>query len=267
MGKRSWKGKSSKSKRQRCGALVEPGQYGIYVTCDRGREIKASRELQPLIIEKLEEFYPNNEQTSEEEDDDDDSIPVEDAIKKELANLHKVKDKKAIANEVRLNADSLLFFHFRKPAVPSEFTEKFCEILYKSKIKNTRFIQRITPIDRSCNATMEEFIKMATDILPDKVPKGTSYMVNMTRRDFSIIERDDFMDEIAKILPDRQMHYKDTDKVIHMYCFKNNIGLSVTDYSTFQKLCKYNLQQIFDVVNGLNKKKPVKRTPKDNEAN
>ncbi|VEU20390.1 DEKNAAC101256 [Brettanomyces naardenensis] len=254
MGKRNWKGgKGSKPKRQRAGSLLEPGQYGIYASCNRGREMKAAKELKVILNDMLGEFYseePNHELTEDEDDEDE----VEDAIRKEVAALqkqNKANSGQQLITEIPISAESLLFFHMKQPIVPSEFTPNICQLLYSSKVKNSRFVQRLTPIDKSCNATMDEFTRMATPVLKENVKPGMSYSVNLTRRNFTNIDRDDFMEEVAKILPESELHYKGADKMIHVYCFKNNIGISVTDYTTFEKLCKFNLQQIFDKSNDL----------------
>ncbi|QPG76679.1 hypothetical protein FOA43_004073 [Brettanomyces nanus] len=257
MGKRGWKGGSSgyKVKKQRCGSLLEPGQYGIYASCNRGREMKAAKELRVILNEKFKELYPEESKQllTDAENSEDEEESVEDAIQKELTAIHredKMNKNQQVITEVPISVESLLFFHMKKPIVPSEFAHRICQSIYDSKVKNSRFVQRLTPIDKSCNGDLEEFIKMATPILKESIKPGMSYSVNMTRRNFTNIERDDFMAEISKILPESELHYKNADKMIHVYCFKNNIGISVTDYDSFDDLCKFNLQQIFDKSNG-----------------
>lgn len=257
MGKRTRHGGGSDSKRQRAGAMIEPGQYGVYVTCNRGREMKAAKEVRPVLYEKAEEFTKDDrvegeddEEDEEEEDEEEDEEDVSDLVAKELAELKNNQKSPKLLLEVQLNSESLLFFKAKKPLIPSKFVPKFCQQLFESKVKNTRFVQRLTPIDKSCSSTKEEFVKMATQVLADIEP-GTTYAVNMTRRNFDVIERDELMAEIAKVLPKCEHHYKGAEKMIHVYCFKNNIGMSVTDYDEFERLCKFNLQQIFDKSNEL----------------
>lgn len=268
MGKRKWSGVKTRSKRQRSGSLIEPGQYRIFVSCSRGREMKAAKEFKAVLFDKLEELYPKEEDKAAEAENTEQKLEVEDEIQKELASLKKeakgTDNKKMLASEIPINADSLLFFHMRKPIVPSKFVVKFCDYLRESKIKNTKFVQRLTPIDRSCNANMEEFKKMAKMILSPYLKPGMTYSVNMTRRDFSVIERDDFMKEIANILPGCDLHYKNADIMIHVYCFKNNIGISVTDYKKFEELSKFNLQQIFEKAAGIQEQGMMKQI--DNKA-
>lgn len=266
MGKRKWTGGKARSKRQRSGSLIEPGQYGLFVSCSRGREMKAAKEFKAVLFDKLEQLYPNFESNVTDADKSEDKLEVEDEIEKELASLKKEAkgdNKRKLALEIPINADSLLFFHMRKPVVPSDFVVKFCESLRNSRIKNTKFVQRLTPIDRSCNANMEEFIKMAKLNLTPYIRPGMTYSVNMTRRDFSVIERDDFMKEIANILPGCELHYKNADIMIHVYCFKNNIGMSVTDYKIFEKLSKFNLQQIYEKATGIQENGKNKHNSED----
>ena len=80
MGKRKWTGGKARSKRQRSGSLIEPGQYGIFVSCSRGREMKAAKEFKAVLFDKLEQLYPNFESNVADADKSEGKLEVEDEI-------------------------------------------------------------------------------------------------------------------------------------------------------------------------------------------
>ncbi|ODV86152.1 hypothetical protein CANARDRAFT_231508 [[Candida] arabinofermentans NRRL YB-2248] len=258
MGKRSnSSGGGGKSKKYKTGGiLLDPGQYGIYASCNRHKENAASKELKSMLFDKLEEYYPNIEQ---EQDDDDESLSIEDSIAKELNDLknsNKDSNQKDIIKDIKINADSLIFIKTRRPIIPSEFVVRLCSELYASKLKTSRFLQKLTPIDQSCNATIPEFEKLISKMMNLKIAHGESYTLNLIKRNFNIIDRDTFNEIVSNQLKEisggeHRLNYRNPDKVINIYCFKNHIGVSIVNGSDWEKLCKFNLQVIFDRSNGL----------------
>lgn len=258
--------KGKNSKRQRCHALVEPGQYGVYATCARFKEIAAAKEMRLLLQEGIEKHYPQiKEEKQEVEEPEDKVLDVEDEIAKEIAELKKNDDKAKhnrnnkdlILREVQLGVESLTFFKLRQPVKPSELVVKICQDIVGKKDQSGRFVQRMVGIDRSCNATESEFVKMlgaALEEIKDRGEEITTYNVNLVKRNFDTISRDEFMDLVQKQMNavfgegEAQLRYKGAVTLLNVYCFKNNIGLSVVDHSLYNTLCKFNVQQLHETL-------------------
>ncbi|KAG7837884.1 hypothetical protein KL942_004296 [Ogataea angusta] len=254
MGKRKHGG-GGQAKRFKSGVLIEPGQIGIYASCNRHKEGAAAKELKQLLNDRWKEYFPVEEDYNEENEKEEES--VEDAIKREIDEMNKQNQdakNKEIVKEMSISCDSLIFIKTRRPIVPSKFVTQVCCELFDSKAKNTRFLQKLTPIDVSCNATETEFRKLAEKVFQGHFDNEESYSLNLIKRNFSIIDRDTFTSIVAELLPGHRLNYRAPDKMINIFCFKNNIGMSVVNFQDYDRLCKFNLQQIFDRVNGLDGK-------------
>jgi tRNA acetyltransferase TAN1 len=288
MGKRGNSGgKGNKGKRQRCHALIEPGQYGVYATCARHKEMAAAREMRLLLQEAIEKYYPKAEAEAEAEKmknatedativtSNEASEPkpevkktdIEDEIALELAELKKNDDrskanrnnKSLLLREVPLGVESLTFFQLRQPIIPSDLVLKLCSDLQSSGMKTGRFVQKIVAIDRSGNATAAEFEKMLQASVekyqeehPEEVNMFDTYNVNLVKRNFDTISRDEFMEMIQKCFDLKygpgisQLRYKGARTLVNVYCFKNNIGVSVVPQKSYDTLSKFNVQQLFE---------------------
>lgn len=285
MGKRGNSGgKGGKGKRQRCHALIEPGQYGVYATCARHKEMAAGREMRLLLQEAIEKYYPKAEDEAQAQaelegkvdENAEGSEPttvevkktdIEDEIAQELAELKKNDDrnkanknkKSLLLREVPLGVESLTFFQLRQPIIPSDLVLKLCSDLKSSGVKTGRFVQKIVAIDRSGNATASEFEKMLQASVEkykaenvDEKDLFDTYNVNLVKRNFDTISRDEFMEMIQKCLDNNygpgfsQLRYKGARTLINIYCFKNNIGVSVVPQEKYDQLSKFNVQQLFE---------------------
>lgn len=281
MGKRKNGGAGGKDKkRQRCHALIEPGQYGIYASCARFKEVAAAKEMRLLLLDAIEKHYPKEEEEqeqdkAEEEENEENAetgkVDIEDEIAKELAEMKKNDDrskhsrnnKDLVLREIPLGVESLTFFKLRQPVTPSDLVVSLCKDLHESGAKTGRFVQKLVPIDRSCNATKPEFDKLLAATLDAFVERETArggdakaaletYNVNLIKRNFDTISRDEFMATVKAQLDTTfgegscRLQYKGAKTLLNIYCFKNNIGMSVVSNAVFEELAKFNVQQIFD---------------------
>ena len=257
MGKRSSSGNGGgSSKRQRCHTVVEPGQYGIYASCSIRKETAGGRELRDILSEVLKD-----EKSAVDEDDGKDGkeLSVEDAVEKELAEIRKEDSKNGngLFRGVPLGVESLLFFQIRKPLIPSEVVTKICDNVKNGEVKGGRYVQRLVPIDMSCNASETEIKKLIHKSVKDYVDKHgkevlKEYNVNLIRRQFDTIERDTFLDIVKEIIEEEteqecQLRYKGATTLLHIYCYRNNVGISITPQETFDKYSKLNLQSLNSV--------------------
>ena len=280
MGKRKNGGGAGKDKkRQRCHALIEPGQYGVYASCARFKEAAAAKEMRLLLQDAIEKHYPKEEEKGgdegggeeDDENEEEKAVDIEDEIAKELAELKKNDDrskqnrnnKDLVLREIPLGVESLTFFKLKQPVKPSSLVVSLCRDLYASGTKTGRFVQKLIPVDRSCNATKAEFDKLLAATVDDFVQEETArggdartaletYNVNLVKRNFDTISRDEFMETVKAKLDDTfgagwcRLQYKGARTLLNIYCFKNNIGMSVVPNAAFEELAKFNVQQIFD---------------------
>lgn len=234
--------------------FLDPGTSGLYATCARRKERQAIQELAAVLEEKIEEIYG---ETAEGEDEPvQEGLSIEDEIAKELQEMKEKKedqDKKQLLKPIDLSCECVVFFKTRKPVIPTDLVKKVIEDFSnpESKEKRTRYIQKLTPITYSCNATKEQFQKLIDQIIDPvfKTDKTYKFAVEVTRRNFNTMERMDIINQVVGSvmkLGDHKVDLKDYDKVIMVECFKNNIGMSVLDGDYSKTYKKYNVQQLYE---------------------
>ncbi|CAI4061374.1 putative tRNA acetyltransferase SKDI_07G0330 [Saccharomyces kudriavzevii IFO 1802] len=268
-----WNAKSQKKKKFKVSSgFLDPGTSGIYATCSRRHERQAAQELQLLFEEKLQQMYGDMKDGEGESGDneEEEELSIEDQIKRELREIKgedsskdsssggmKRKDPLAF---IDLNCECVTFCKTRKPIVPEEFVLDIMKDLAdpKNMVKRTRYVQKLTPITYSCNAKMEQLIKLANLVIgphfhdPSKVKTGYKFAVEVTRRNFNTIERMDIINQVVKLVNkegsefNHTVNLKDYDKLILVECFKSNIGMCVVDGDYKTKYRKYNVQQIYE---------------------
>lgn len=250
--RKSESGGGNRNKKYKTSGFIDPNTSGIYASCNRGREQGCRKELMSLLTEKVEEWYPDWEKEVEE-DEESQELSVEDQIKKELDELKSENKsiKKHVLLPIDLGCECLVFIKVRKPVVPAEFVERLCNEVYESKVKNTRYTQKLTPINFSVSASMEELVKLAEKILKphfhQEDQKPVKFAIQVTRRNFNTLEKEDIIKTIANCVGREHGHSVDLkkyDKLILVECYKNNIGMSVVE--DYLRLEKFNLQQIFE---------------------
>lgn len=261
MGKRkNDSGGGNRNKKYKVSGFIDPNTSGVFATCNRGREQGCRKELMNIFSEKIDQWYPDwqdnlEEEPSEDAPENDKELSVEDKIKKELAEMESAKtgDKKGktLLQPIDLGCECLVFIKTKKPVDPAELVHRLCEESATTKAKNTRFTQKLTPITYSVSASMEELVKLAAKVLKphfhQQDQKPVSFAIQVTRRNFNTIEKDDIIKTIANCVGRDHGHKVDLkkyEKLIMVECYKNNIGMSVvSDYLRYEK---FNLQQIFE---------------------
>lgn len=266
MGKRRADGDTSnKKKKYKTSGFIDPNTSGVYATCNRGRELGCRKELLQLLTSKIEELYPNwkdqvgteeNENVEEDNNDREElakELTVEEQVEKELESMKKSKSSKGhpLLLPMELGCECLVFVKTKKPAMAVELVKSLCEDVYTTKQKNTRFTQKISPIETSVSASAEELEKLAKTVLGphfhQEDQKPVKFAIQVTRRNFNALEKDDIIKKIASMVGTDHGHsvdLKNYDKLIMVECYKTNVGMAVV--SDFQKYDKFNLQQIFE---------------------
>ncbi|KAG2736298.1 hypothetical protein G9P44_000388 [Scheffersomyces stipitis] len=263
MGKRKSgdKGSGGKSKKFKASGFIDPHTTGVYATCNRHKEQACRKELMNLFEEKIGEYFDlENGDNSEDEgqQDEDKELSIEEQIQKELEGLKEVKGtKKELLKPIELDCECLVFIKTRRPIDPEVLVERICQESYESKIKNTRYTQKLTPVTFSVSPTKEELKKLASRVLAPHFhkPEGQEpikFAIQVSRRNFNAMPKDEIIKSIAESVGRDHGHsvdLKNYDKIILVECYKTSIGMSVAN--NYLKYDKFNLQQIFE--KGVNK--------------
>lgn len=277
MGKRkNDAGSSNRNKKYKVSGFIDPNTCGVYATCNRGRELGCRKELVRLLSEKIEELYPdwkdsvevekedeakdngkeaeeNGEKKKEEKAEPKKELTVEEQVEQELQQMKKSRGSKShpLLVPMELGCECLVFVKVKKPAMAVELVHSLCDDAYTSKQKNTRFTQKLSPIETSVSASAEELEKMARTVLKphfhQEDQKPLKFAIQVTRRNFNSLEKEDIIKKIASLVGTDHGHsvdLKNYDKLIMVECYKTNVGMAVV--SDFQKYDKFNLQQIFE---------------------
>lgn len=261
MGKRKQDGGGgNRNKKYKVSGFLDPNTTGVFSTCPRGREQGCRKELVNLFSEKIDEWYPDwksqkEEDDTEEQGQNDEALSVEDQIKLELEAMKSEKGSKKSAHPlvqpIELDCECLVFIKLRRPVVPVDFIHRICDEAATSQQKNTRYAQKLSPVTDLVSASMEELKKLAARVLKPEFhaddQKPVKFAIQVTRRNFNTIEKDEIIKTIANCVGREHGHTVDLkayDKLILVECYKNNIGMSVVH--DYLKLEKFNMQQIFE---------------------
>jgi tRNA acetyltransferase TAN1 len=71
--------------------MIEPGDSGIWITCNKGREGKCTGEIRDLFSEYAEQLYPTASGIMSGEDEDTEPADIESEINAEVDHIRKSK--------------------------------------------------------------------------------------------------------------------------------------------------------------------------------
>jgi len=198
---------------------IEPGDSGIWVTCEMGKEARCVTELRALFEEHADELYG---QSKNEDLTKLDS--VEDAITKELDELRN-KDSKLFIS-VRLNDRCLLFFKTVPPVDPASFVLSYCQSQVSNPgRKRAHAVQRLTPITLFTKATEKGVDELAEKVLEphfhaDGV-KERKFAIRTNIRAHKVLTRDILIKQVAsKVGPKHKVDLKNYELLILVEVFK-----------------------------------------------
>jgi tRNA acetyltransferase TAN1 len=169
-----------------------------------------------------------------------------------LQNKPKNVAKKEPLQFIDLGCECVVFCKTRRPIDPATFVEKICQESFESKVKNTRYTQKLTPITFSASASIEELSRLAEIVLKPHFHKEEgqepyTFAIKVSTRNFNTLTKGEIIQKVAESIGRDHGHKVDLkkyDKLILVECFKNNIGMSVVN--NYEKYQKFNLQQIFE---------------------
>ncbi|KAL0259955.1 hypothetical protein SLS55_005698 [Diplodia seriata] len=234
---------SHAGKRSRGGGSIEPGDSGIWATCNMGREAKAVAELRDMFEEHVEKMYGGGAgrdddaagvDASTQEDAD-----VEAEIAKELEDIRKPA-KEPPFRHIRVDTDCIMFFKTKAPIEPVEFVRRMCEdAMASSERKTGRFIKRLTPMTLMGKAHQKGLEEVAAQVLaPHFHAEGSAG------------KKASISDQVIKTVagavgPGHSVDLKDYDLLILVDVYKGLCGMSVVG-KDFERLKRYNLSEIYE---------------------
>ncbi|TVY49196.1 tRNA acetyltransferase [Lachnellula occidentalis] len=250
-------------------AIIVPGDVGIWATCARGQEGKATIELRSLLHKFAEQFYGIVGEAEEEDAEDEDDLDIESAIQKEAAAIEDKKDKPKLFTTARLDIECVLFVKVRPPIDPVDFVHRICkEVASKPDTAPTKYINRLTPMTMIGRATekgleelgktvLEEYFELAekkttegsednAEITKEEEPERTSYSyaIRPTIRNHNTLKRDGVIKQIASSIADvHKVNLTKPDKVILVEIYQTICGMSVVG-DDWEALKRFNLAEL-----------------------
>ena len=182
---------------------IEPGDAGIWATCDMHKEGKATAELRDLFEDHAVKMFgedclhmqpdddtksdttiitDNNHKGDVEKNDEisagaghlANSLDIEAEIANELNDMKKTRTAKPgskhqpLFQAVRLDVQCVLFFKTRPPVEPVSFVESICRDANEGRgVRRSRCVKRLTPMSRMGKASWEGLEGVTSDVLKD----------------------------------------------------------------------------------------------------
>ena len=182
---------------------IEPGDCGIWVTCEMGKEGKCTAELRDLFEEYARKLYGSPEEQADCEDSNADTeADIEAEIRKEVQGMKSaVTKKKALFQPVKMDIQCVLFFKTRPPVEPVPFVHTICKDAAEGARQRARFVKRLSPMTMMGKATEEGLAKVASSVLGPVFHderNSMKFAIRPTRRNHNVMKRDDIITQVAR---------------------------------------------------------------------
>ncbi|KAE9994546.1 hypothetical protein EG327_008059 [Venturia inaequalis] len=222
---------------------IEPGDVGIWASCNKGKEGKCVAELKDLFQEYADRMYVSENGISDAaKDASEDDVGAE--IEKELQGLKKPQTE-PLFSSIKLDTPCLAFFKVRAPIEPVAFVHTICKDAAASA--------------HPTESGLEEVAQQVLRPHFHEGAKGKKFAIRSNIRNHSTLSRDVVIKQVASIVgADHHVDLKAYDLLILVEIYKNICGVSVVG-SDFEELKRYNLSEIFDPT-------PIPPTPAPKEA-
>ncbi|XP_062289451.1 THUMP domain-containing protein 1 [Scomber scombrus] len=235
------------SKRYKGSRELEVGMQGILITCNMN-ERKCTAEAYNLLSEYADELFgPEKLQDSSEEEEGDEE-DVEEALKKEVAQLKTSGVKQERRFQALDSGANNVIFIKTKNLDSDKLVHHILSDLHTTKKKKSRVILRMLPVTGTCKAFQEDMVKYLTEFLEPwfKAPNSGTYQIAFKARNSSHNKRDEIIKSIAglvgKLNPKNKVDLTNPELTVIVEVIKNVCCLSVVkDYALYRK---YNVQEV-----------------------
>ncbi|PYI10183.1 THUMP domain protein [Aspergillus sclerotiicarbonarius CBS 121057] len=240
------KGGAQWQKNQGNKAGIEGGDWGVFVTCDLGKESKCMAEVVDLFSQSVESTSSDDHEDKSDLDDDD----IEAQIRKEVEGLKPSASKSRPFHAIRMDLPCLSFVRFDKSIDPEKMVHQLCTDAYANpEKKRSRWIQRMTPavsVRKTLSVDLEAF---AREILKPHFHSGGApkkYAIRPVVRSNKKFNRDVVIKTVADVVgPGHPVDLTNYDLIILVTVIQNVIGMSVAG-SDYDRLKRYNLAELYD---------------------
>ena len=209
---------------------IEPGDSGIWATCEMGKEGKSTADLRDLFEEYAKKLYSGPEEQVDGDDSKEDSdADIEAEIKKEVQGMKsKVTKKEALFQPVKMDVQCVLFFKTCPPIEPVSFVHTICKEAAGGTTQRARFVKRLSPMTTMGKATEDGLAKVANAVLGPVFhgdEHGLKFAIRPTRRNHNVMKRDDIIKQIARTVgPNHQVDLKGYDRLILVDVYRVSWG-------------------------------------------
>ncbi|KAL4873508.1 hypothetical protein BDV12DRAFT_79536 [Aspergillus spectabilis] len=225
---------------------IETGDWGVFVTCEIGRESKCAAEVTDLFTQTVEESHKHENEVDSDEDEGD----IEAQIKKEIEGLKPSKKKSSLFETVKFDLPCIIFVRFDKAIDPEQLVYQICLDAHANPDKKrSRYIQRLTParsIRKTLSVDLEAF---AREILKPHFHSGgppKKYAIRPSVRGNKKFGRDVIIKTIADAVgPKHPVDLTNYDLLILVDVVQNVMSMSVTG-SDYDKLKRFNLAELYN---------------------
>ncbi|KXL42976.1 hypothetical protein M433DRAFT_21333 [Acidomyces richmondensis BFW] len=233
---------------------IQPGDSGIWATCNKGKEGKCIGELRDLFTEYADVLYGEILRQGAVGDefannDGDHEADIEEEIQAEVAGLRN-PGAEQLFTHVRVDVQCVVFFRTIAPIEPVSFVKRICEdAANHSALKRTRFVKRLSPMTLMGRASAEGLEKVAMEVLASPFHRqpfqAVKFAIRPTIRNHNILTRDGVIKQVASIVgPGHFVDLNHYDFLIVVEVYQNICGVSVLDAS-FDRLKRFNLAEIY----------------------
>ncbi|KAL8924734.1 MAG: hypothetical protein Q9172_002552 [Xanthocarpia lactea] len=231
---------------------INPGDAGIWATCDMHKEGLCTVELRDLFNEYAGLVYGDvtaghatvMDHTQLGSDD------IEAEIDKEVQGIQDSKQE-ALFVPVKIDVQCVLFFKTREPVEPVSFVHRICaDAMNRAIIKKTRHVKRLTPMARMGKATEKSLEEVAKAVLAPVFHRdGVSaqkFAIRTTIRNNHTMKRDDVIKRVADLVGQpHTVDLKGYDRMILVDVYRNILGMSIVG-NDFEGLKRFNIAEIYE---------------------
>jgi tRNA acetyltransferase TAN1 len=215
------------------------------------KEKESVREIYKLLNEYYQKQQPPKAEGELPENDDGEDDDEEDITKQLSAEIVKTQqetqEKSNLFQAVETGTNNCVFIKTSISVNHRELGFSIINDLFATKMKKTRFSNRLIPIDRVCRANITEITATAGALFDLHFLSGSStFAINFNRRCNGDVKRDDVIRELAALVTQKNMknkvNLKNPQKTVLIEIIKGLCCLSVIP--DYLKLRKYNLNEL-----------------------
>ncbi|KAI4280696.1 MAG: hypothetical protein L6R38_004243 [Xanthoria sp. 2 TBL-2021] len=231
---------------------INPGDAGIWATCDMHREGQCTAELKDLFNDYAGLIYGKATASNAAVLDDAQlgSDDIEAEINKEMQGLQNFKQE-ALFVPVKIDVRCVLFFKTREPVEPVSFVHRVCsDAMNKVTSQKTRHVKRLTPMTRMGKATEKSLEEVAKAVLAPVFHRdGVSaqkFAIRTTIRNNHAMMRDEVIKRVADLVGEpHTVDLKNYDQLILVDVYRMILGMSIVGRD-YEKLKRFNIAEIYE---------------------